>query len=146
MHQQPNRITPRLAVEQVKTYAIRAPKETHTRQARCEEVNCQAQQSGWSTVVDETSDLGRRQAHYIRTEAGRRFTVRKLAGQTVFRFPPGEQCFQEHRVSLDRPELYLVHGGDWRGATTKARIHSSPDAWVNDFGEHQDRINRTING
>jgi hypothetical protein len=50
-------------------------------------------------------------------------------------------------VPLERPELYVVRGGDWRGNPRgEVRRHSGPDSWVNDFAEHQDRIARVVNG
>jgi hypothetical protein len=67
---------------------------------------------------------------------------------TAFEFAAGQQCFASHKVSLERPEFYLVRGGDWRGDPTGlgAQLFSGPDPWVNDFGEHQDRIARVVNG
>jgi hypothetical protein len=44
-------------------------------------------------------------------------------------------------VRLDRPELYLVADGDWRGNPTgRQRTHQNAADWVEDFGEHQLRI------
>ncbi len=142
-----HRLPPALPPQDMKTYSIASPVETHTRSARCEEVGCEAQAAGWQTLVNESTDLGSRQAHYIRTMSGRAHTEALEAGVTTFTFPAGEQCFADHRVSLDRPEFYLVRGGDWRGnPRSEARQHSGPDAWVNDFGEHQDALDRSING
>ncbi len=137
--------TPGLPSEKRKTYSIDKPIASHTREARCEEVDCAAQAGGWETLVNESTDLGARQAHYIRTVAARHFTETLAAGVTTFRFPPGEQCFAGHRVSLDRPEIYLVRPGDFRSYGT-AHIHTGADPWLNDFGTHQDSINTVING
>jgi len=123
-----------------RVYSIARPRDTHTRVASCEEVDCQAHRGGWETLVNESTPLGQRQAHYIRTRAGRGFTERLDAGVTTFTFPPGQQCFAEHRVQLDRQDLYLV------GQNGHRRQHTGPDSWLNEFGENLDQLNRTING
>lgn len=140
-----NRIALQTPASQMKTYSISKPTETHTRPATCAEVDCGAQAGGWETHVDEATDLGARQAHYMRTQSGRAHTEALVAGVTVFVFPPGEECFAAHRVSLDRPEFYVVRDGDWRSYGAP-RAHSGPDSWVNDFGTHQDQLARAING
>ncbi len=121
-----------------KHYGVDKPIETHTRPASCTEVDCPAQAAGFVVNCDEATTLGRRQAQYIRTVAGRAYTESQLAGLTAFTFPPGEQCFAGHRVPLDRPELYSVTdlGRRFR--------HSGPDPWLNDYGEHVDMLNKLI--
>ncbi len=124
------------------TYQIVTPLSTHFRPATCDEVGCEAQANGWMTRVDERTELGQRQAHYIRSKAGRAFREeRDPAGLTAFTFPPGQRCFQRHRVRLDRPERFLRRDGDWRGNPTGRVVqHTSPAHWQEDFAEHQDRI------
>lgn len=136
------RPTPALPVEMVKSYVIASPRDTHTRPATCDEVGCKAQTAGWQTFADESTRLGQRQAHYIRKVSGRRFTEqRDEFGRTVFTFPAGQQCFADHRVSIDRPEIFAVKGGDHRGNPRGTlRVHDSPTDWVEDFAEHQDRL------
>jgi hypothetical protein len=92
-----------------KVYSIKKPQSTHTRSARCQEVDCEAQANGWIVAVDD-----------------------REGPSTVFQFPPGEQCFADHRLPLDRPELYIVD---------RFR-HSGPDPWLNDFGDHLDHLER----
>lgn len=141
-----NRIQPAGPVRAYKTYQLASPVSTHYRDGTCDEAGCLAHRNGWQTAVDETTDLGQRQAHYIREVAGRRYTeVRTPAGLTAFTFEAGQKCFTTHKVPLDRPEFYVVRSGDWRQMGTP-RQHSGPDAWVNDFAEHQDRIARVVNG
>ena len=125
-----------------KTYAILQPEETHFRPATCEEAKCGATVNGWKTQVDESTELGQRQAHYIRKVSGRLFyEEHNVEGLTDFLFPAGQQCFAQHRVSLERPALFMVRGGDWRGNPRgERRQHASPDDWVDDFAEHQDRL------
>lgn len=140
------RIDPLLPVQAYKTYEIRSPIATHFRTGTCDEVGCLAQRNGWRTKVDEMTDLGQRQAHYIRRQSGRKFTEDR-EGVTVFTFPAGQQCFTTHKVPLERPELYIVRGGDWRGNPTRdVYRHTSPGSWVDDMAEHQDRIARVVNG
>ena len=143
-----NRIMPQMPAHMYKTYQITSPVSTHFRVGTCDEAGCLAHQHGWQTSVDETTELGQRQAHYIRTTAGRKYVERRTEiGLTAFEFEAGQKCFAEHQVSLERPEFYVVHGGDWRGNPRgDVRRHSTPDSWVNDFAEHQARIDRAVNG
>jgi hypothetical protein len=100
--------------------------------------------NGWQSTIDESTVLGQQQAHYIRKQSGRAFTESRTEGAlTVFSFEAGQRCFDagNHRARLDRPELYLVRGGDWRGNPTgEQRQHANAADWVEDFGEHQQRI------
>lgn len=141
-----NRIIPNGDPHEYKTYAILNPRESHTRSATCAEVDCQAQAGGWRSRVDESGDLGQAQAHYIRTQSGRSFSEEKdEQGFTVFTFSAGQQCFAEHRISLERPSLFVVRDGDWRGNPrgTDPALRT-PDEWVDDFANHQSRLKDII--
>jgi len=132
--QQPFRLAPALPATAYKTYAVASPTD-RTIRAACEQVGCLAYRHGWESHVDESTDLGKQQADYIRRLSGRTFREqRTAAGMTVFRFEGGQRCFSEHRT---RPELYVVRGGDWRQNLGTIRQHSRPDDWLEDFGEHQ---------
>lgn len=137
-----NRIKPALPASAMKTYAIDAPRDTHWRPATCAEVGCSHLEHGWKSIVDESTELGARQAWYIRTQSGRSFVeTRDASGLTTFTFAPGQRCFTAHKVRTGRPELFVVRGGDWRGnprGTT--RVHASPEDWVDDFATHQDKL------
>lgn len=144
-----NRIDPALPARAFKTYSVLAPASTHFRRATCEEVECPYAVSGWATVVDEGTELGQRQADYIRRSSGRKFTAERTPeGLTRFVFAANQECFSEHKVRVDRDEIFLVRGGDFRGDPTGARPrqHVRPEDWVEDFAEHQqalaDRIER----
>jgi hypothetical protein len=144
---QVTRITPALPAQAYKTYQIVQPLATHWRPATCEEAECGAYERGWKTAVDETTELGQRQAHYIRKLAGRRFVEeRHPEGMTAFVFQPGQRCFAQHQVPLEREPFYFVRGGDWRGNPTGVQPyqHRRGDDWVEDFATHQDRIARQI--
>jgi hypothetical protein len=129
----------------MKTYSVLAPRETHFRPGICEEVDCPNYLHGWKTVIDETTDLGQRQALYIRQESGRRFTAMWDGGLTTFIFEAGQQCFAQHQVPLERDPLFVVRSGDWRDYGPP-RIHRRAEDWVEDFASHQqqlaDRIER----
>lgn len=136
---QPFRLEPNLPPQAYQTYQILAPKETHWRVATCAEVQCPHHETGWQTVVDESAELGQGQAHYIRTESGRRFTEHHDAGLTTFRFEAGQRCFTRHEIRLEKPEIYLVKPGDWRTSDTPRR-HANADDWVDDFANHQQTL------
>lgn len=67
--------------------------------------------------------------------------------RTTFVFAAGQTCFRsdEHVVRIERPEIFLVRDGDHRGNPrgTQPRIYTTPEAWVDDFGEHQERLTET---
>lgn len=138
---QPFRIEPKLDVSSVKTYEISAPITSHFRDATCAEVFCQSNARGWVTVIDVGTPLGKKQANYIRLKSGRSFTIREAGQQVEFTFPAGQKCFGVHKAPLERPALFVVRDGDWRGnpRRTPPRVLSAPD-WTDDFMEHQDVI------
>lgn len=140
------RLPPQLPVEHMKTYGIFAPLETHFRDGTCEEAGCLAWRAGWQTIVDETAELGQRQARYIRKQARRSFTESRSPVGTVFDFHPGQRCFRApHRIRIERPEIFVVRGGDWRGNPRgDRRVHVSADDWVDDFANHQDGIAQRV--
>lgn len=140
---QPNRIQPAMPVTAYKTYRILSPVQTHFRPATCAEYECAAYLNGWVSTIDEATVLGQQQAHYIRKQSGRAFVEERLeGGLTRFSFEAGQKCFgSDHQVRLDRPELYLVRDGDWRGNPTgRKREHANATDWIDDFGEHQQRL------
>jgi hypothetical protein len=137
-----NRIPPNMPVQAYRTFEITSPLATHWRRATCEEVDCANYLHGWRSVIDESTELGQGQAHYIRHDTSRRHTEeRRPDGLTEFTFEAGQTCFQAaaHKVQV-RPELYLSRGGDWRGSTTAPLRHSGPDPWLDEFQTNQDRL------
>jgi hypothetical protein len=141
------RITPVGPVTAYKTYGMRTPLATHYRPAACVEVDCLAHLNGWRTLVDETTMLGQKQAHYIRSESGRRYIEeRQPTGLTAFDFPEGQRCFTEHRVTLDREAFFSVRPGDWRGGANRHEVRTlNADDWLDDFANHQQRLADRIN-
>lgn len=141
------RITPRLPASAFQTFAVSAPKSTHTRKATCEEVECEQYARGWRMRIDLNTDLGQMQAHYIKHQSGRSYKVTNQQNGVVdLEFKGGQPCFQEHRVRNSLPEKFLVKGGDHRGnpLKTPTRVHKKPEFWVEEFAENQDRLNTAI--
>lgn len=140
------RIPPGLPAALRKTYRWVRPLATHFRAASCEESGCRAFVEGWRMVIDDRCDPGMGQAYFIRRESGRLFKEERQAdGLVEFSFPAGQPCFQasKHRLPIeDRPGLFLLDGGDWRGNPlgVKRINFSTPEAWRDDFGEHQERL------
>jgi hypothetical protein len=135
------RIVPELPPQAFKTYRISAPLATHWNTVTCADAGCPHYLGGWESHIDERTGLGRRQAHYIRSESGRRFTEhRNELGLTVFAFEAGQKCFASHKARNMRPEHYLERGGDWRAAVGRPVEHTKPDFWVESFALNQDRL------
>ena len=136
-----NRINPQRGPDAYKTYSIVAPASTHFRKATCAETDCPDYLHGWRVRVE---GLEPEMVHAAKN-AGRKYREMQVAeGETWLVFEAGQPCFRagEHRLRLDKPELFLVRDGDWRGNPrgTKTRMHQRPDLWVEDFGEHQQNI------
>lgn len=140
---QPFRILPLMGPDRYKTYGFARPLKTHWQQASCEDIDCQFFLEGWVTVVDESSDLGQKQAYYIRHDRSRRYSEsRNEAGLICFTFPPGQRCFGSgsHRQPREILPRFYVKNGDWRIKEPPSRFHSTPEQWVEDLSEHQDRL------
>lgn len=132
-----------LGAEAYQTFQIVAPKETHTVPATCEEVECAQYAGGWMMKLDVTTELGQRQAHYIKNQSGRSYKVTSLVdGLATYVFAANQKCFREHRRDIERDPLFRVKGGDKRGNPLRipTRTHKKPEYWVEEFAEHQDRI------
>jgi hypothetical protein len=141
---QPFRFDPQGPVQAYKTYQVKAPRATHFRPATCKEVDCAAYRNGWVTNVDTNTAIGRQQANYIRLHSGRTWAVSEVNNLASFAFPPGQECFREHSVPLEREPLYVVRGGDWRANLGMIRQHVRPADWVDDFATHQQSIADTV--
>lgn len=139
------RIPPKMAIQAYKTYSLRSPRGTHTMKATCAQVDCPHRREGWVTRIDVGTELGVRQANYIRLHSGRSFVCVETGTLVTFTFAPGQTCFSEHRVPLDRPAFYTVRGGDWRSNTGLIRSHMRGEDWVDDFANHQDKLATEIN-
>lgn len=134
-----NRIEPAGPAQAYKTYRVAQPLRTHWRPATCAEVDCEHHAYGWRTLADIDTDDGVRRARYIVDHAGRAYTWSQAGSVVTFTFAPGQQCFAEHHVPLERDPLFLVRGGDWRGNPGRVPTikHTRADDWVDDFATHQ---------
>ena len=142
-----SRVKTRTPVEMMQTFQVVAPKSTHTRPATCEEVECAHYARGWSMKIDLGTDLGQKQAYYIKHSSGRSYkVVSQRDGLVTLEFAPSQPCFQEHRLPTGRPEIFRVKGGDYRGnpLRTPVRTHKKAEFWVEEFAENQDRLKTQI--
>lgn len=147
MQRKINRLEPALPPTAMQTFQVKAPVSTHTRKATCEEVECEQYARGWRMKIDLNTDLGQRQAQYIKYHAGRSYKkIGARDGMVELEFAANQPCFQEHRVRNSLPEKYLVKGGDFRGNPLKTltRVHKKPEFWVEEFAENQDRLKTRI--
>jgi len=126
-----------------KTYEIARPKTTHFRPVSCTEAECQILETGFIVRIDESVPFGQKQAFYIRHHSGRAYTEHNENGLTEFVFGPGTDCFGDHDVNVREPD-FIVKGGDWRGNPRgDYYVHDTPEHWVEDFADHQDRLARS---
>jgi len=143
MHE-PFRLPPAMPAAAYRTFQVVAPLATHFVSATCAEADCAEYLLGWVTTVDERTELGERQAHFIRHDRERRhFEERRPDGLTAFTFPPGQRCFRsgDHRRRLEREEIFVMRDGDWRGNPLgTAPVRVGVTSWVDEFGEHQERL------
>ena len=152
----PNRVEPAGEPKDYRTFSIAAPRSTHSRIARCEEVDCHDHLNGWVTVLEVAKPERAQLAFWIRNKSGRQFHESKVAyvvndaGETVeqpladgwraFYFAAGQQCFTEHTVPLDRPELYIAKNGDWRGTVGSIHRYDRSDQFADDLYTHTEHI------
>lgn len=140
-----NRVTPTLPVTAMQTFSVSTDSARHWRRATCAQVNCRHWREGWLSAFDESAPDQHGLAQYVRNFSGRRFTERRDdQGRTVFRFHPGQVCFNadQHRVrDEDVPELYLARAGDWRGNPDgKVTRHSGVDPWLDHMQANLERV------
>lgn len=127
---------PRMPVAAYQTWSVESRPDKRVKTV-CERVGCRRWREGWDSVIDESTQLGKAQAAFIRG-SGRTFReMRNGVGLTVFRFEPYQRCFQDHQTI---PERYLVRGGDYRAAVGKVRVHQRASDWVEHVQEHMGRL------
>lgn len=140
-----NRIEPVGPAAAYKTYSIASPLATHFRPATCQEVDCANYAKGWLTRLDTADPKQAGLANDIRMKLGRKFMAVERGTVVEFTFPPGQQCFAQHRVPLDRPEFFVVRDGDWRGNPRgTAPVQRNAADWQDDFANHQDRLKTAL--
>jgi len=140
-----NRPAPVGPAQAYKTYRLAFPAATHRKPARCAQVGCAQREQGWMTVLDPNIPAQAEALNWIRLHSGRSYSEAPTVGESTVTliFPPGQDCFQQHTVTLEREPIALVHAGDWRLAGPQRpviRRHTRTDDWVEDFATHQDAI------
>lgn len=144
------RLAPDAGPEYYKTYTMSSPFASHWRPANCEEYECQDFIHGFVITIDFSTNLGKKQLHYLTKEdKDRRYHMQRTGPYEVkLIYGPGNPCFKrgDHRVPLDRPPFYLVAEGDWRGnpRRVRPRRHQRPEDWVDDFATHQIKVAETM--
>ncbi len=114
----------------LKLYRIQSKHDGPTQS--CAEAECENHLRGFQVILDEGDAMGRQRATYVRQDDRRHVeTYDPDLELTVFTFPPGTTCFAPH---------YTVAA--WKVDNQR---HTKADHWVEDFAEHQDRIERSLN-
>ena len=101
----------RAARHLMQKFRILKPLKTHWRIATCSEVECQAHEKGFRTIVDKNSA----QAGYIRGDfkingfvSGRPYQEQITAdNKAVFTFAPGTECFASHKVQIGKADVLV---------------------------------------
>jgi hypothetical protein len=135
-------IVNRLEPAQLKSYVVSRPHATHTRIASCHEISCERELKGWRMVLNLVNREQRDAAKWIKYHSGRHFTVEAQEGDMVtLRFAPGQQCFETHRVALERDPVFYLREGDRRGnprGTPAQRLNGAD--WQDSFSNHQQTL------
>lgn len=78
--------------------------------ANCRDFECPHYLLGWTTSVDTSTDLGRRQAYFIRKDDSRECRKEIQGGPeglVLFHFPPGQKCFRgPHSLPVQRDPIF----------------------------------------
>lgn len=138
-----NRIVPKAPTRLFKTYGMRI---VEREPVSCEVVECVPYLNGWITTVLPSSEDERT---IIAACNGEIDGIRRMYAQRMFtgdgfmryEFDAGQPCFRASTHSIPVTARYTLRDGDWRGNPTGREI-STPNAqtWLDDFGEHQQRI------
>ena len=141
------RLAPKLPVQAMTTYSIKAPAETHWRVATCAEASCKNYRHGWRIHIEKITKMANGELLLRDIKgSGKRFrVVDEGVGQTYWEFEAGQSCFDgdvgRHRIRIGRPELYIVRGGDWRGNPRgERRVHTDIDGWIDDMSTNRDKL------
>lgn len=113
-----------------KTYVVRSPLGTHFRVASCEEYNCPAHSGGWTIRLEGLNP----KLAYVARNSGRRYKEMEVApGESYLVYEPGQQCFETHRLPLDRPQWFFAGRGT-RDTFRPSKVHQlSAEDFVDDW-------------
>jgi hypothetical protein len=121
-----------MPVQAYQTWSVKSRPDQRVKTV-CERVGCRRWREGWDSVIDESTDLGKAQAAFIRGSRRTFKEQRSGAGLTVFRFEPYQRCYEDHQTM---PEKYLVRGGDYRATVGQVRVHKRAEDWVEHVQQH----------
>lgn len=126
-------------------FNIQSPLATHWREATCEEVDCEPYRTGWRLRYDTLTP----ELQYTATHTGRHYTTFTTdfdpdtqefynPPATFLVFEAGQPCFnsRHHRLPVGRPEVYRTLNEQDRSTV----LHTSPQSWVDQCGEHVEKI------
>lgn len=130
-------VAPEGAPGDYRTFGMASPLATHFVPATCAEVDCPNYLNGWTVHVEGIEPA---QLHAIRTSSYRYAEQHVCEGRTLLVFEPGQTCFYagDHFRRLDREDRFYMRAGDYRAAGRVIEVCAT--AWVDEFGEHQERI------
>lgn len=132
---------PTLTPNAYQTFTIRRPATpAFWRKATCDEVDCERKRNGWRTVLDVGTATGARTAKWITDFSGRHGSIERAGNQVTFTFLAGQNCFESHRVAIEREPIYIARGGDLRAAVGRRIVHSSGEAWRDHMAEQLDKV------
>ena len=137
------RVIPTLNPTAFTTFQLIQPSRTHFRPASCAEIECPHYVHGWISTVPAGS-----KEEWACRNSRRGFTETKVEGNLIrFHFYAGQPCFKykTHEKFLEREALHIVRQGDWRWRG-QGKTHTKPEFWREEFSEHQDKLNKVING
>lgn len=131
--------------ELMRTYQMTQPLDTHYRVATCQEVDCSSYANGWKMGFDLHDDDRAAAARWIRDKSGYAFTYELTPDErrVIFTFAAGQQCFQTHRVFLERDPFMMIRGGSLGRWTGVKQAFTNPmsflDSWATDLDKLNDR-------
>ena len=118
-------------------YKASRPLPTHWRKATCQEVDCEQYLLGWQTIVDITTDLGKKQYNYIVNSSGRKGSGNQKGNLVTFTFTPEQNCFKEHKLPLERNPILTVQND--RGS-----MSMEPTQWKDHLNESIYKYQREV--
>ena len=118
-------------------YKASRPLPTHWRKATCQEIGCEQYLLGWQTIVDITTDLGKKQYNYIVNNSGRKGSGNQKGNLVTFTFSPEQNCFKEHKLPLERNPILTVQND--RGS-----MSMEPTQWKDHMNESIYKYQREV--
>ena len=123
------------------TYTLRRPRtEAFWRAATCDEVDCVRKRNGWRTVLDLGTTDGVTMARWISEKSGRSWTHERAGNVITFTFQAGQNCFERHRLPIEREPLYIVRPGSIGHSLGQGRQHARGLDWVDDMQANLDKV------